>query len=59
MTQTTTKTMEQYRTNKTLRRHSWARPPTIHSKANAYNMLNGLMKKVKYIILPAWTDNSS
>lgn len=51
--------MEQYHTNRTLRRHSWARPPTIRRRANAYNTLHSRVKLVKLIIVPAWTDNSS
>ncbi len=51
--------MEHSRTNKTLQRHSWARPPTIHGVTNAYGIFNSRVKIVNLIISPAWTDNSS
>jgi len=51
--------MEYYRTNRTLQRHSWARPPTTNSITNTHHMLNDRVKIVHQIISPAWSDNSS
>lgn len=59
MTQTIVKTLEHYWTNRTLQRHSWARPPTNNNVKNTYDTINSRVKIANLIMSPAWTDNSS